>query len=224
MYRERSSSLAGAVVWWHAPPAGEDIRVLPDACMDLMWNGQELIVAGPDTVAHVAPGPAASRHVGLRFAPGTGATVLGVPASELRDRRIPLADLWPAAQVRRLAGRVAAAADPGAALEAVARDRARHPDLALAAIVAGLRGGASVARTASALGYGPRRLHRRCLDAFGYGPKTLARILRMNRALELARAGTPFAAVAASAGYADQAHLAREVKALAGVTLGVLVN
>ena len=52
--------------------------------------------------------------------------------------------------------------------------------------------------------------------------KTLARVLRLRRALALARAGTPFATVAVRAGYADQAHLARDVKALTGVPLGVL--
>ncbi len=51
----------------------------------------------------------------------------------------------------------------------------------------------------------------------------LARVLRLVRALELARGGMPYAAVAARAGYADQAHLAREVKALAGAPLGVIV-
>ncbi|WP_143615380.1 helix-turn-helix domain-containing protein, partial [Streptomyces sparsogenes] len=66
-------------------------------------------------------------------------------------------------------------------------------------------------------------LHRRSLAAFGYGPKTLARVLRLNRALDAARAGTAFAEVAALAGYADQAHLAREVKALTGVPLGRLL-
>ena len=66
-------------------------------------------------------------------------------------------------------------------------------------------------------------MHRRSLAAFGYGPKTLARILRFQRALALARAGTPLAEVAVRSGYADQAHLAREVRALAGVPLGRLM-
>jgi AraC-like DNA-binding protein len=67
-------------------------------------------------------------------------------------------------------------------------------------------------------------LHRRCLDAFGYGPKMLARVLRMNAALDRARAGLALAEVAAVSGYADQAHLTREVKALAGVTPSVLLT
>ena len=54
-------------------------------------------------------------------------------------------------------------------------------------------------------------------ESNGYGPKTLARILRMRRALDLARAGAPLAEVAVRSGYADQAHLTREVRDLAGV-------
>ncbi len=67
-------------------------------------------------------------------------------------------------------------------------------------------------------------MHRRCLTAFGYGPKTLARILRLQRGLALARCGVPFAETAARAGYADQPHLAREVRDLAGTTLGELLG
>jgi AraC-like DNA-binding protein len=52
----------------------------------------------------------------------------------------------------------------------------------------------------------------------------LARVLRLQRAVALARTGSPFAAVSADSGYADQAHLSREVKALAGVPLGALIT
>jgi methylphosphotriester-DNA--protein-cysteine methyltransferase len=66
-------------------------------------------------------------------------------------------------------------------------------------------------------------LHRRSLTAFGYGPKTLARVLRLQRALALARAGVPFVETATRSGFADQAHLARDVRELAGMPLGALL-
>ncbi|MDV9193596.1 helix-turn-helix domain-containing protein, partial [Streptomyces sp. SR27] len=79
--------------------------------------------------------------------------------------------------------------------------------------------GRAVEETAGAVGLGARQLHRRSLDAFGYGPKTLARVLRLQRALALVRDGVPYAEAALRAGCADQAHLARETRALAGTTL-----
>jgi len=71
---------------------------------------------------------------------------------------------------------------------------------------------------ADQLGLSERQLHRRCLPVFGYGPRRLARILRMSRALDEADAGRPLAQVAADCGYADQAHLCRDVLALTGAT------
>jgi AraC-like DNA-binding protein len=64
----------------------------------------------------------------------------------------------------------------------------------------------------------PRTLRRRCDEAFGYGPKTLDRILRFQRFLKLTRrAPAPhLAGLAFAAGYADQAHLTREVRRLSG--------
>ncbi|HEY3008646.1 MAG TPA: helix-turn-helix domain-containing protein [Micromonosporaceae bacterium] len=228
MYAERPSRLPGAVVWRNAVPDGGVLgRVLPDGCLDLLWVDDTLLVAGPDTAAYVPGGRPGSVFVGVRFAPGAGAAIIGVPANELRDRRVPLADVWPAGRVRRLTTRMASAADPVVELERVAAERVAElgpPDAKIAAIVRGMRAGSSVARTAAVVGLTERALHRRCLAAFGYGPKTLARILRLNRAVALARGGTPFATVAAIAGYADQAHLARDVRALAGVPLGALTS
>ncbi|GAA1694704.1 helix-turn-helix transcriptional regulator [Streptomyces yatensis] len=243
-YRERGALIGrGAAVWARTAGTGPQ-RVLPDGCTDLIWTEAgpdgELLVAGPDTRARLAPGPPGTRAVGLRFAPGQGPAVLGVPAHELRDQLVPLAALWPGAEVRRLAERIVDAqrtaeaqrtagrqAAQGRLLEDVALSRLRTaepPDPVLAAIVAGVSRGTGVAGIAAAVGLGERQLHRRSLAAFGYGAKTLGRVLRLNRALDLARTGVPYAAVAATAGYADQAHLAREVRTLTGVPLGRLLQ
>ncbi|MFK0233114.1 helix-turn-helix domain-containing protein [Streptomyces vinaceus] len=225
MYEERPSPLVpGATVWRRTGAPGGP--VLPDGCMDLLWVGGRLLVAGPDTGPHPAgevPGGVCGLVSGVRFAPGTAPALLGVPAHELRDRRVELADLWPEPEVRALAERMSAYEDPGAGLERLVRSRAArsapHDPLA-SRVAAGLRSGESVAAVAAVVGLGPRQLHRRSLDAFGYGPRTLGRVLRLQRALELARRGLPQAEVAHRAGYADQAHLAREFRALAGTTPG----
>ncbi|MFE9022817.1 helix-turn-helix domain-containing protein [Streptomyces sp. NPDC007808] len=226
MYEERASRLPGAVLWTNTPEGPGAGRVLPDGCMDLLWKDGRLLVAGPDTRAYVTPGDGGT-WTGIRFYPGTAPAFLGLPAHELRDRRVDLAELWPASEVRRLRDRVAAAVDPVTALEDVALERAADaepPDPLLRRVVAALDSGRPVAATADELRLGARQLHRRCLGAFGYGPKTLARILRMQRALDLARRGVPYADAAARAGFADQAHLARDVKELAGVPLGELLG
>lgn len=226
MYAERTSRLPGAVVWTNTPSPPGAGRVLPDGCMDLLWHDGRLLVAGPDTRAHL-PDSAAGPWAGVRFYPGTAPALLGVPAHELRDRRVELADLWPAARVRRLADRVNAARDPASGLEDLALRQAagtEPPDPLLRQIVTALDAGRSVAATADALGVGARRLHRRSLSAFGYGPKTLARVLRLNRALAMARSGVPFAETATRAGYADQAHLARDVRESSGLPLGELLG
>ena len=102
-------------------------------------------------------------------------------------------------------------------------ERAAPVDPVLRALVTRLDAGRPVAATADELGLGARQLHRRSLVAFGYGPKTLARILRLRRALALARSGVPYAETAARSGFADQAHLARDVRELAGLPLGRLL-
>ncbi|MGS2617374.1 helix-turn-helix domain-containing protein [Micromonospora sp. LZ34] len=225
MYRERPAGVAGAVLWTATTAGTAPNRVLPDGCVDLLWSSHAgLLVAGPDRTAHLSPAVPGQRWVGLRLPPGTGPAVFGVPAVELRDRRVPLADLWGDRKVAGLAER--AVADPGAVLVEVALRRLRAtggPDPLGARVAAALTAGAPVAATAAEVGLDPRALHRRSRQLFGYGPKTLARILRMRRALALARAGTPLAEVAARCGYADQAHLTRDVRDLAGVPPTVLL-
>lgn len=221
-YDERMSRLDGAIVWTLSEPEGSVHPVLPDGCMDLLRIGGRLLVAGPDTRAVTPSAPPGGQCAGIRFAPGTAPALLGVEAHELRDRRVELADLWPAGRVRVLTERLAEASDPAAALENVALRLAADaapPDPLMRYVADRLGAGRSVADTAHRAGLGARQLHRRSLAAFGYGPKTLARVLRLQRALALVRSGTPYAQAAVAAGCTDQAHLAREMRDLAGTTL-----
>ncbi|MEV4675700.1 helix-turn-helix transcriptional regulator [Actinomadura sp. NPDC049382] len=213
-----------ACAWTSAlPPDAEPFvqRVVPDGCVDLMWSEAGILVAGPDT----GPLPAAMRPgaavVAVRFRPGTAPPVLGVPADAVRDARVPLRELW-GAEADRLAADVAAAGDRRAALVTAVRERLGPPDPLVPAVVAGVARG-RVRDVADGLGIGERQLRRRSLAAFGYGPKTLQRVLRFQRALRLARAGGALADVAYTAGYADQAHFAHEVRDLAGEPVGNLL-
>ncbi len=243
VYAERPSTrVPGAVLWWvTAPPAGPGAPaavdparpaassapggpaaagqdVLPDGCMDLVWSGGRLLVAGPDTRAHpTGPLPAGAAAVGLRLPPGAAPVLLGVPADALRDERPELADVWGARAARPWADAVAAGG--AAALESrvapLLAERGGRPRET--AVVAGLAARATpAADIADRLGVTPRTLHRRSLAAFGYGPRTLGRVLRLQRVLPLLDAGVPLAEVAQRAGYADQPHLSREVRALTG--------
>lgn len=221
VYEEWTSTLPYVVAWRSVTPPGAGTkRILPDGCLDLIWQDGVVFVAGPDTSAQVVLASPGSRHAALRFGAGTGSGVLGVPASELVDRRVPLDALWPAVDVRA----IAEADDPLAALTAAASRRWQGADRVMVALVGAARAGLPVSLVAERCALSPRQLQRRSNTAFGYGPKTLHRILRLQRAVALARSGRPFATVSAGAGYADQAHLAREVRAMAGVPLSALLR
>ncbi len=213
----------GVVVWSNPGAAGEQ-RILPDGCLDLIFDGDRLVVAGPDTSARIHVSGSVGPVIGVRLHGGRGPALLGVPADALTDSTLALEQLWGDRRARILAGRVAR--DPARELAAWATS----PDEGSAALPGGpadgfgplllalLARGAGIAEAAGVLGYSPRQLHRRSLPVFGYGPQHLGRVLRLQRALAVADRGVGWATVAAQTGYADQAHLARDVRALTGVT------
>jgi len=231
---------AVACLWAQVIPAGGGDRtslVLPDACSDLIWEQDRgAFVAGPDT----GPAPAVLKPgtvmIGVRFRTPAGGPALGLPLSELRDRRVDLADLLPR-ESRRLPGTLdpATAADRAVALAAALVDDA-GPDPAAARAAALLSDPRARAEDVAAeVGLSMRQLRRRCHAVVGYGPKTLQRVLRFRRFVSRLDAGLPggpagrrappdLAALAIEAGYADQAHLTRECQALAGLTPGALAR
>jgi AraC-like DNA-binding protein len=202
--------------------------ILPDGCLDLIWDGGKLFVAGPDSTARQHRSPPVASYVALRFAAGLGPALLGIPAGELRDRQVDVVDLvgLAAGPGRTESGRKlielaeAVAVNPEAALSAWLADSLaeRRLDPLGPRVLAMARAGTPVAAMANRVGLSDRQLQRRCGHLFGYGPRHLVRVLRLGRALEQARSGRSWARVAAEAGYCDQAHLCREIRALTGTT------
>jgi AraC-like DNA-binding protein len=171
--------------------------------------------------------------LGARFRPSAGGPVLGIPLSELRDRRVDLADLR-----RPDALRLSANLDPVAAAARILDVTGTlvadaQPDLAITQAAFLLRDPRTRAEDiADDVGLSPRQLRRRCHAAVGYGPKTLQRVLRFRRFVSRIDAlaqnppipdGLDLAGLAVQAGYADQAHLTRECGRLAGLTPATLL-
>src|SRR6187200_2394262 len=184
--------------------------------MDLMRLDGPIVVAGPDTTASISP-RVGEPFVGLRFRPGVLPRLLGVPASELRNQRVPFRDLRPVPPHRTLVDLTVALASDEPTTETAPWS------LSLLSHVTGaLAGGAAVSHVAGQVGWSARTLQRQCTVVYGYGPATLRRILRFRRAVRLLDSGMPTADAATTSGYADQPHLHREVRDLTGLSLAAL--
>jgi AraC-like DNA-binding protein len=215
-------------------PTGRGVLILD------LGDGWDVAAAGGGDVARrrsfaaaVDDAPAFAAHDGrarcvqVDLAPLGVRALLGVPGRELTGRVVALEDLL-GADAGRLVGRLADAPGWGerfAILDAVLGARAAtaaapRPDVAWAvARLEATDGRLPVADLARELGCSRRHLARHVGEEVGLGPKAFARVLRFRRAADLLAdpAGPPPAAVAAACGFSDQAHLTREVAALAGL-------
>jgi AraC-like DNA-binding protein len=169
-----------------------------------------------------------ARCLQVDLAPLAARRLLGLPMSELANRSVSLEDvLGPPAS--ELAGRIADA--PGwperfamvqrALAARIADAPAADPGVAWSlGVLAGSGGRAPIGALAGELGWSHRRLIARFRDAVGMPPKRVARILRFERLTTVIGADPSigWARAAAECGFADQAHLVREVRDLAGLT------
>lgn len=222
---------------WTAEPSGIH-RLVPDACLDLLWisNGA-VVLCGPETTAWDFALPAGTTAVGVRFRPGFVRAAFDLDASAWRDRRVPLDRLVGREAVRKLRDAIDGATEAHARMHVLERfvaERVHGGDRAMTGAVTNsdfvnsvLDSLASAPRASAVslavqLGMTTRQLHRRSLVSFGYGVSTLARLLRFQRFVSVADATPPgrrsLAVIAVAAGYSDQAHLARDCRAITGQT------
>lgn len=217
-YSERRSAALPATVWRQVA-APQESQVYPDGCMDLIWTGERVLLAGPDAATvRYAMGKALTLTA-IRFHPGIAPIVLGLPADQLVNARLDLADVWPAQRVRRWLDALNVARRPGAVLEELAVQRlstSDGPPRWLAPTLGLLAAGVPVGEVADRIGASARQLQRRSHWHFGYGAKTLQRILRVNSAADLLRAGGDLSDVAYRSGFADYSHMFRDFRDVTG--------
>ncbi len=209
-------------------------RVLPDACVDIVFvNDDPPVVVGPWTDPFVVRFTAGTRIVGVRLHPGHAPGVLGVPATELLNRSAPLSDVWRinSARFAPVLDRTGFTSRRSALVEALTHVTALAPppDRVVAASMRWLacHPHGRVEQLSQWIGISDRQLHRRFSAAVGYGPKIFQCVLRFQRLLNIASrpgAQQSLADLAAAAGYADQAHMTREVRRFSNCTPTVLLR
>jgi AraC-like DNA-binding protein len=184
----------------------------------------DVMVAGQMTAA-LRLRPVSRLHaVGIRFTPAGARAWLGAPVHELTDCVLGLDDVS-----RDLTIRIRDAVHGGI----TSRDRAARLERVLRATIQLRRplsrsvheavrltltrsGRITVDALARACEISTRQLERQYLDFVGLRPKTFARTVRFQRALRDLQRGVAAATAAAESGFADQSHLAREFRRIAG--------
>lgn len=168
----------------------------------------------------------------IDFTPLGAYRFFGLPMAELAGRMVTLDDLGDRA-ILELRERLAGETDWERRLtmaEAFVAERLRRAPPASAEIawaygkIVDQGGAIRIQAMANSLDWSRKHLNVRFRHEIGIGPKTLARMARFNRALAMARTGgeESWAAIAAAAGYADQAHMVREFREFAGSTPAAL--
>lgn len=199
----------------------------PDVAVERFGPFVAGLCDGPVTVGH--DGSAHCLQVDLH--PRGARRLLGVPMRELSGRAVALDDVLGAAG-GELVDRVAATRGWPARFSLVQRAIARRladapplrPEVGWALYRIACDRPARVGDVAAELGWSHRRLIARFRDEVGLPPKRFARIARFERVVAMlaAEPAAGLAAVAARCGYADQAHMSREVARLGGTTPAAL--
>lgn len=220
-------------------PADAVHHGLPSTALTLIWAFDEPLDCGwlgaPSAdrywtlVAGLHTAPSLVRthgvQVGLQLSltPQGARALLGTPAAALASTLVSGEDVGlPAALHARIAGaeRWSVRFDLVEAwlLGRLGPERADAHPAAAAAWRRLTAAGARVEAAAAEIGVSRRHLRNLVVREFGLTPTEVMRVARFGRAVALAEGGVPLADVAARAGYADQPHLNREWRRLAGRT------
>ena len=212
-YEEKPSRSRFVDVIWRTHDTSDGTYLAAaDACWDMIFirsvHGNRVLLSGPSSKITPVPYRAGNRNVGIRFHRGTFLT--HVPASAMLDttESLPMPDdeTFLLAELEFALPTFDAVDDFVADLERL--DLLSDDPVAIAA----LRGQAPATSQ--------RSVQRHVASATGLSATRIRQIVRARTAAERLMQGEPILDVAHNLGYADQAHLTRDVKRLTGYTPG----
>jgi AraC-like DNA-binding protein len=205
-----------------------DQRILPHPNVNLAFDDTGAAVYGVDTKIFTRRITGTGKVLGVRFRPG-GFRPFGASAvSELNDRVVPASEFFGPPAEATCRDVMAATADEAMIAPAadLLRAAAPPPDPVakqVAAIVARITSDQALRRVSQlteVCGISERTLQRMFGEYVGVSPKWVLRRARLHEAALRADAGDEidWAHLAASLGYADQAHLTRDFTATIGMS------
>jgi AraC-like DNA-binding protein len=235
------------IVWFaesNALPHPKE-RLMPTGTMELIVNILEDVVYvydRRDMRMQILPGAivvgAASEFMvidtrnetcvlGVHFRPGGALPLLGkLPAGEVRDQHVALADLWGAYDANDLRAQLLAAPSTQEKFDTVERiliarfARSRERQAAVAHILQRIPRTRTIAEATSDIGWSQRRVIETFSNEVGLTPKVYGRVMRFQRVLRRVHAqdDVDWADIALACGYFDQSHLVHDFRAIAGIT------
>lgn len=231
-YRELAAPARSPIerIWFARGAEGPRETILPDGRFELIFNlGDAVLQDGrpqpramlsAETRRAVSIAPSGRvEFVGITLRDGHAAQALGTPLHLLRDRMLDLRAVRPHLDLHE---QLASACDDDARAALIVRHfgSAERDPLAshAAAIIRARSGLLSISRLASSCGVTIRTLSRTFDRAFGFTPKTLARVVRLNYAASLLRAGESASSAASGAGFFDQSHMTNEFRRMASLS------
>lgn len=204
------------------------LHILPDGCIDLVVDVSDgwkpFVVGAMSRATHFEP-QASTRLIAARFRPGAAIPFLRVAAHEITDLMVDADDLglhWLNLKQRPSRNSLLTAVR---ALERLLVRRLAStapPNPVVAQVVASLFAPRppSIGSLARDIGWSRQHLRRVVRHHVGIGPVTLARVARLQRAVDLLQRekGAALSTAALRLGYFDQAHMHLDFRELAGVT------
>lgn len=225
--RRELASTSGVLIY----ALGEPLSIVGADGIEIVLKAGEAFAGGIADATSISRALGSQRGIHIHMPLHALAAVCGAPVAAIANRVVPLADMI-GAQARDLGHALGTARDPDGQFDLLDAFLARRfadmaaPDRAILWAMDRLADAdaPAVAAIAESIGWSRKHLSQRFSAATGFSPQSYRRLARFERfsTAIAARPDESLAMLALDAGYHDQPHMTREVRAFGAMSPGEL--